>query len=78
MSEFKLDQIFGTPLMSFDYGKINDDENKFISKCLESTTENIFNYSSTETYILDKGLSEIRFFIEKSIRTYVETVIIGG
>ena len=78
MSEFKLDQIFGTPLMSFDYGKINDDENKFISKCLESTTENIFNYSSTETYILDKGLSEIRFLIEKSIRTYVETVIIGG
>ena len=41
MSEFKLDQIFATPLMSFDYGKINDDENKFISKCLESTTENI-------------------------------------
>ena len=78
MSEFKLDQIFATPLMSFDYGKISDDENKFISKCLESTTENIFNYSSTETYILDKGLSEIRFFIEKSIRTYVETVIIGG
>ena len=78
MSEFKLDQIFSTPLMSFDYGKINDDENKFISKCLESTTENIFNYSSTETYVLDKGLSKIRHFIEESIRTYVETVIIGG
>ena len=78
MSEFKLDQIFATPLMSFDYGKINDDENKFISKCLESTTENIFNFSSTETYVLDKGLSKIRYFIEESIRTYVETVIIGG
>ena len=78
MSEFKLDQIFATPLMSFDYGKISDDENKFISKCLESTTENIFNYSSTETYVLDKGLSKIRHFIEESIRTYVETVIIGG
>ena len=78
MSEFKLDQIFATPLMSFDYGKISDDENKFISKCLESTTENIFNFSSTETYVLDKGLSEIRYFIEESIRTYVETVIIGG
>ena len=39
MSEFKLDQIFATPLMSFDYGKISDDENKFISKCLESTTK---------------------------------------
>ena len=78
MSEFKLDQIFATPLMSFDYGKISDDENKFISKCLESTTENIFNYSSTETYVLDKGLSEIRHFIEESIRTYVETVVIGG
>ena len=78
MSEFKLEHIFATPLMSFDYGKINDDENKFISKCLESTTENVFNYSSTERYVLDKGLSEIRFFIEESIRTYVETVIIGG
>ena len=78
MSEFKLEHIFATPLMSFDYGKINDDENKFISKCLESTTENIFNFSSTETYVLDKGLSEIRYFIEESIRTYVETVIIGG
>ena len=78
MSEFKLDQIFSTPLMSFNYGKINDDENKFISKCLESTTENIFNYSSTETYVLDKGLSKIRHFIEESIRTYVETVVIGG
>ena len=78
MSEFKLEHIFATPLMSFDYGKINDDENKFISKCLESTTENVFNYSSTETYVLDKGLSEIRYFIEESIRTYVETVIIGG
>ena len=78
MSEFKLDQIFATPLMSFDYGKISDDENKFISKCLESTTENIFNYSSTETYVLDKGLSKIRHFIEESIRTYVETVVIGG
>ena len=78
MSEFKLDQIFATPLMSFDYGKISDDENKFISKCLESTTENTFNYSSTETYVLDKGLSKIRHFIEESIRTYVETVIIGG
>ena len=78
MSEFKLDQIFATPLMSFDYGKISDDENKFISKCLESTTENIFNYSSTETYVLDKGLPKIRHFIEESIRTYVETVVIGG
>ena len=78
MSEFKLDQIFSTPLMSFDYGKIDDDENKFISKCLETTTTNIFNYSSTETYVLDKGLSKIRHFIEESIRTYVETVIIGG
>ena len=78
MSEFKLDQIFSTPLMSFDYGKINDDENKFISKCLETTTTNIFNYSSTETYVLDKGLPKIRHFIEESIRTYVETVVIGG
>ena len=67
MSEFKLDQIFATPLMSFDYGKINDDENKFISKCLESTTENIFNFCSTETYVLDKGLSEIRYFIYKKV-----------
>ena len=78
MSEFKLDQIFSTPLMSFDYGKIDDDENKFISKCLETTTTNIFNYSSTETYVLDKGLPKIRHFIEESIRTYVETVVIGG
>ena len=78
MSEFKLDQIFSTPLMSFNYGKIDDDENKFISKCLETTTTNIFNYSSTETYVLDKGLSKIRHFIEESIRTYVETVVIGG
>ena len=77
MSEFKLDQIFCTPLMSFDYGKINDDENQFISKCLESTNENVYNFSSTETYVLDKGLPEIRYFIEKSIRTYVETVVIG-
>ena len=44
----------------------------------QSTTENIFNYSSTETYVLDKGLSKIRHFIEESIRTYVETVVIGG
>ena len=78
MSEFKLDQIFSTPLMSFNYGKIDDDENKFISKCLETPTTNIFNYSSTETYVLDKGLPKIRHFIEESIRTYVETVIIGG
>ena len=78
MSEFKLDQIFSTPLMSFNYGKIDDDENKFISKCLETTTTNIFNYSSTETYVLDKGLPKIRHFIEESIRTYVETVVIGG
>ena len=66
MSEFKLDQIFCTPLMSFDYGKINDDENQFISKCLESTNENVYNFSSTETYVLDKGLPNAIGSINKS------------
>tara|TARA_B100000287_G_C20564004_1_gene753657 strand:- start:489 stop:1154 length:666 start_codon:yes stop_codon:yes gene_type:complete len=78
MNEFNLETLFPIPLMTFDYGKLNDVEKQFISKCLEDVYPNTYNLTSSDTYVLDNGLPDIREFIEKSIRTYVEAVIIGG
>ena len=78
MNEIKLNQLFCTPLMSFKYGKITNDENQFILKCLENTQDSVYNLRSKENYILDTGLFDLKKFFESSIKTYVETVVIGG
>ena len=77
MNEIKLNQLFCTPLMSFKYGKITNDENQFILKCLENTQDSVYNLRSKENYILDTGLFNLKKFFESSIKTYVETVVIG-
>ena len=54
MSEFKLDQIFSTPLMSFNYGEISNYEFNIFDRYLKRAKENKFNYVTNENYFLDK------------------------
>ena len=64
MKDFKLNSLFSVPLMEFNYGKINEDENKIIEQYLKDLVpnQNYGNYHSKETYILDKALPDLKIF----------------
>ena len=63
--------------MEFDYGQTSEDENKIIYHYLNKLKPNTYNESTNESYILDKGLTKLKCFIENSIDTYAKNVIVG-
>ncbi len=77
MDNAKLSRLFSIPLMEFDYGQISDEENEIINHHLKDLRPNVFNDSTNESYILDKGLPKLRNFIENSIDTYIKNVVVG-
>ena len=72
-----IENLFSVPLFKTNYGTISDDERQVVDRYLIDVYQNTNNYSSVERYILDKELPELRKFIEESIVTYVENIIIG-
>lgn len=79
MKTARLNHLFSIPLMEFDYGQISEDENKIINHYLNDLRPNVHNFATKETYILnkEKGLSNLKKFINNSIYTYVKHVIVG-
>ena len=63
--------------MEFDYGQISEEENKIICHHLNKLKPNVYNTSTNESYILDKGLPKLKSFIENSIDSYVKNVVVG-
>ena len=74
---YEVESLFSIPLFKTNYGKISREEKGEIDKLIIDLQENSCNYTSNERHILDKNLSELRKFIEQSIVSYVEEVIIG-
>ena len=77
MNYAKLKPLFSVPLMDFEYGQISEDERKTINHYLDDLRPNVYNFTTKESYILDKGLSKLKKFIEIAIDTYVINVIVG-
>ena len=77
MKSIILNHLFSIPLMEFDYGQTSEDENKIIYHYLNKLKPNTYNESTNESYILDKGLTKLKCFIENSIDTYAKNVIVG-
>ena len=77
MKSVKLNHLFSIPLMEFDYGQTSEDENKIICHYLNNLKSNPYNFSTNESYILDKGLTKLKSFIESAIDIYVKNVIVG-
>ena len=75
----KLMPLFSIPLMEFEYGQISEDENNIINHYLNDLRPNVYNFTTRESYILDKekGLSNLKKFINSAIYTYVKSVIVG-
>ena len=73
-----IENLFSVPLFKTNYGTISDDERQVVDRYLIDVYQNTNNYSSVESYILDKELPKLRKFIEESIVTYVENIIIGN
>ena len=79
MKDVKLNSLFSIPLMEFDYGKINEDENKIIEHYLKDLVpnQNYGNFHTKEVYILDKALPDLKNFFEEAIKIFVKNVIVG-
>ena len=79
MMNARLNHLFSIPLMEFEYGQISDDENNIINHYLNDLRPNVYNFTTRESYILDKekGLSKLKEFIESAIDVYVKNVIVG-
>ena len=77
MINARLNHLFSIPLMEFDYGQTSEDENKIICHYLNNLKSNPYNFSTNESYILDKGLTKLKSFIESAIDIYVKNVIVG-
>ena len=73
----RLSELFAIPLMEFQYDEISEQDHQEIKEILQDTTQNVYNKTSKETYVLDKHLPKLREFFETCIKTYVEKVIIG-
>ena len=73
----KLMPLFPIPLMEFEYGQTSEDENKIIYHYLDDSKPNVHNVKTNESYILDKGLTKLKNFIESAIDVYVKNVIVG-
>ena len=77
MNNYRLSDLFAIPLMEFQYDEISDQDYQEIIEILQDTTQNVYNKTSKENYVLDKHLPKLREFFESCITTYVEKVIIG-
>ena len=79
MMNARLNHLFSIPLMEFEYGQISDDENNIINHYLNDLRPNVYNFTTRESYILDKekGLSKLKEFIESAIDVYVKNIIVG-
>ena len=77
MMNARLNHLFSIPLMEFEYGQISEDEHKIINHYLNDLRPNVYNFTTKESYILDKGLSKLKKFIESAIDSYVKNVIVG-
>ena len=79
MMNARLNHLFSIPLMEFEYGQISEDENNIINHYLNDLRPNVYNFTTRESYILDKekGLSNLKKFINSAIYTYVKSVIVG-
>ena len=79
MMNARLNHLFSIPLMEFEYGQISDDENNIINYYLNDLRPNVYNFTTRESYILDKekGLSNLKKFINSAIYSYVKSVIVG-
>ena len=77
MNYAKLNPLFSVPLMEFEYGQISEDERKTINHYLDDLRPNVYNLTTKESYILNKGLSKLKKFIEIAIDAYVINVIVG-
>ena len=69
--------LFATPLMTFNYGDISEDELSTCNRYLNNVIPNRYNFVTKENYILDKDLPSFKKFFDKCIKKYVEKVIIG-
>ena len=74
---YTVEHLFSIPLFKTNYGKISSKEKKVADKYINNLQENSCNYTSLERHILDKDFPELRKFIEQSIVSYVEEIIIG-
>ena len=62
MINARLNHLFSIPLMEFEYGQISEDEHKIINHYLNDLRPNVYNFTTRESYILDKdkGLSKLK------------------
>ena len=51
--EFKTFHLFSIPLMSFNYGKISEDEHDIFNRYLNNLKQNRINLTTKENYFLD-------------------------
>ncbi len=76
--EFKTFHLFSIPLMSFNYGKISEDEHDIFNRYLNNLKQNRINLTTKENYFLDKELPLLKRFFKKCIKTYADNIIFGG
>lgn len=72
--------LFPTPLVESSLGRnLTDEERKFIDSLEKDKNDNIFNYVSENSYVLeDSRLSDIKYRIECAIKFYVDNIICPG
>ena len=75
---YEIENLFSIPLFKTNYGEISADEHDVVERCfIEGLYKNTLNFTSNNNYILDKELPDLKKFINKSIVSYVEEIIIG-
>jgi len=77
MEKPNITNLFPIPVLTFQYGDISNDEFETVKEYLQYLRPSQFNYLTDENYILDKGLPEIRNFIQESIDFYAKEIVIG-
>ncbi len=77
MENPSITNLFPIPVLTFQYGDISEDEFKTVQEHLQYLKPSALNYLTHENYILDKGLPEIRNFIQESIDFYAKEILVG-
>lgn len=69
--------LFPIPLVESSLGKeLTNDERFFIDSLENNKNENIYNFVSKNSYVLEESvLSDIKYRIERAIKFYVDNVI---
>lgn len=76
--DIKIHNLFPTPVVQYHLHEITLNEMNEVEEYSKDTRRNSGNKTSKETYVLNKGLSRIREFIETCVKDYTDNVICPG